>query len=769
MSVSRDAVSTDDMALDLAGLIKTIGASLRWLLPLVLIVAGSVFVVLQLVPSKYMGEARVLIESADARYPGTTRGVEGERAVLDNEGVASQVQLLMSADLARRVAKRLDLSAVPEFEAAGSGSLLGDALAVLGLGSNMTRSSAEEKVLKHYFKNLDVYTLEGSRVIAVEYSAQDPELAAAVANTILDEYISLQKSAKRETTEIASTALEPQIAQLQREVQAARKAVEDFRARADLLVGANDLTLNQAQLAEISSEYSAAQANKAEAQAKADLIRELLNSGGSLETATDVLNSLLIQRLRERQVAIQSNIAELSITLLPNHPQLRALQSQLAGYNKQIRAEARKVLIGLENDSKVSNQQAAALENRLQELKVSAARSSADQVRLSELDREASAKARQLDSLLNSFREADTRLRAQALPADARIISRSSVPNEPYAPKVFVITIISALATFILGCTFVIMREFLSGNVLYPVDYQSEAVRAPETVSMPEGNWNGGSSGHRFSMSGSFSGLDQSRGDPQEMRSSQVEEEEDFDDAFAHKPTPRRGGRTREDDDRDMSPDWYPEDAEVAFEKQLGDLERARSTAAPVEGCLVVLSVDSADHSHRLGFDLARDAAAAGQKTLFLEVFPENEDLDASPGFSDLVLGNVAFGKAIYRDANSSAHIIEAGRMRLLDKTVDGERFQTVLDAISSTYETIIIDLGTIDGTLASARILGLADRILVAAAGEHYGKELDSAANLLARNTGVDVEVVPAQQDKSKAKSGRNGKHKHKGRGWAA
>jgi len=154
---------------------------------------------------------------------------------------------------------------------------------------------------------------------------------------------------------------------------------------------------------------------------------------------------------------------------------------------------------------------------------------------------------------------------------------------------------------------------------------------------------------------------------------------------------------------------------------------------------------------------------------LFLEVFPENEDLEASPGFSDLVLGTVAFVKTVYRDAESSAHIIEAGRMRLLDETVDGERFQTVLDAISSTYEAIVIDLGTIDGTLASARVLGLADRILVASAGEHYGRELDSAANLLARNTGVEVEIVPAQRDKVRGKSGLKGKSKHKGRGWAA
>ena len=75
----------------------------------------------------------------------------------------------------------------------------------------------------------------------------------------------------------------------------------------------------------------------------------------------------------------------------------------------------------------------------------------ADQARLSELEREANAKAAQLDQLLLSFQEADSRLRAQVLPADARIISRASVPVEPFSPKIIASTIIAALVTFISG------------------------------------------------------------------------------------------------------------------------------------------------------------------------------------------------------------------------------------------------------------------------------------------------------------------------------
>lgn len=757
MNATRPAVSSDDMALDLSRLMQTIGGALRWLLPLVLIVAGSFFLVLQLMPSKYKGEAKVLIESTDGKFPGATRGVEEERALLDAEGISSQVQLLMSADLARRVAKRLDLSSVPEFKAAIAGSSLDDILSLIGLSSDNARSSVEERVLKHYYENIQIYRLEGSRVIAVEYSAEDPELAAAVANTILDEYITLQASVKRATTEVAATAMEPQIQQLQREVQAARKAVADYRSRADLLVGKDNLTLNQQQLADISSNYSAAQAKKAESQAKADLLRSLLKSGGSLDTASDVLNSLLIQRLREQEVAIQSKIAELSITLLPNHPQLRALNSQLAGYKKQIRAEVRKVLVGLENDAKVSSQQAAALERRLKELKTAAASSNADQVKLSELEREANAKASQLDTLMSSFREADMRLRAQALPADARIISRASIPVEPYAPKVLAITIISALVTFVLGCAYVIMREFLSGNVLYSVE-AGNAPLQPAQVQMPGANWNsryeaGGSSA--YSVNGSFSGFDAPSAEKAE-RKPEVEEREASRGHSRRSPNSEPAPtRQQTDYDRDIAPDrvadaGYDED----WQAEPAGMPDAES---PIEGRTVVLSVDQAEASQALALDLARKASEAGDTVLFLEVFPEADDPRAAPGFSDLVAGVSAFSKVIYRDSVSGVHIIEAGRLPIDDHAAKSARFGKALEAVFRTYDTVVINLGTIDGTLASARLLGFADRILVTSAAGDYGQELNSAASLLAHNTGAPVEVVkPANGKPSRKKTSR-------------
>ncbi|WFE88152.1 GumC family protein [Roseibium porphyridii] len=814
MNAERQTLPDDDMALDLGGLLRAIGRSLSWLVPLTLIVAAAVFLGLQFVAPKYKGEARIIIESTDNNFPGAARGAEEERALLDAEGVASQAQLLMSADLARRVASKLNLAAIPEFEAQRSGGLVKGLLSMIGLGTTSAGNSEEERVLKHYYENLDIYRLDGSRVIAVDYTAENPVLAAKVANTIIDQYLLLQSNAKRQTTEQASAALEPQIVELRKEVQAARQAVADFRARADLLIGADNIPLNQQQLAETSSDYSAAQAAKAESQAKADLIRELLNSGGSLETASDVLNSPLIQRLRERQVEIQSNIAELSITLLPSHPQLKALQSQLGDYDRQIRSEARKILQGLENDAKVAEQQARALETRLDSLKTAAAKSNADQARLAELEREANAKAMQLDQLLLSYQEADSRLRAQVLPADARVISQAAVPVEPDSPKIMSSTIIAALVTFILGCAFVLMREFLSGNALYRMNQvepafagasqdqsgghvasaSSEADRARNIGPGPDDSF-----GWERGYGQTISNYRMDTGFREPQRSGAFGDNDDSAAGAAHdrfdgkgetsaqtgreNKRKRRSLRDRNSYDHDVAPDWIgsmrgnevdedpkpvtddvpPRDSKSAFDTAKGaiaaaalgkkrrlkneedDITATYADEVEPSGRIVVLSVDDDALSHDLAFDLVRKAAGSSRSALIMEVFPEQSNPKAAEGFADIVAGHAPFAKVVYRDAGSKAHIIEAGREVITDDMVNAERFKLALEAIDSTYETIVVDLGAIDGTLASARMLSFADRVLIAASAPDQGHELQSAANLLAHNTGAKVEVVIA------------------------
>ncbi|MBP0575154.1 hypothetical protein J8J27_31025, partial [Mycobacterium tuberculosis] len=82
-------------------------------------------------------------------------------------------------------------------------------------------------------------------------------------------------------------------------------------------------------------------------EARAEQLRRAIASG-TLDASTDLQMSAAHQRLRERETLLRSRLAELSATLLPGHPQIKALNSQIADIQGQQRAEARRVLAALD-------------------------------------------------------------------------------------------------------------------------------------------------------------------------------------------------------------------------------------------------------------------------------------------------------------------------------------------------------------------------------------------------------------------------------------
>ncbi|RWH33822.1 MAG: chain-length determining protein, partial [Mesorhizobium sp.] len=146
------------------------------------------------------------------------------------------------------------------------------------------------------------------------------------------------------------------------------------------------------------------------------------------------------QRLRERQVELKTNIADLSTSLLDNHPRIRALRSQLADLDRQIRNEAEKIMKGLMTQAQTAQARENQLVADVNTLKAASARAGDQQVELDALQREATAQRQLLESYLTRYREASSRKDSNYLPVDARVFSRAVAPSEPYFPKILPIT-----------------------------------------------------------------------------------------------------------------------------------------------------------------------------------------------------------------------------------------------------------------------------------------------------------------------------------------
>ncbi len=452
--------------LDLSAVGRTLWRKKLWVIGPTVLVAALAFAAVNLVTPRYKSEARILIEGRENVFlrPEAEKLYERERTV-DQEAVTSQVQLVLSRDLARKVIKDLKLTERPEFDPVLHGvSIVRQVLSLAGLAKDPLKMTPEERVLEAYYERLTAFSVDKSRVIAIEFSSADPELAAKAANAITEAYLELQQAAKQDQTRLASQWLGTEIESLRKRVAEAEAKVEDFRAKSNLFVGPNNTSLSNQQLSELNSQLAIGRSQKADAEAKAKLIRNLLKSGQPIESA-EIANSELIRRLAEQGATLRAQLAEQSSTLLGNHPRIKELKAQIADLDGQIRREGEKLVRSLENDARIAGDRVETLSASLEALKRQAASTGGQDVALRALEREAKAQRDLLESYLAKYREANARDSLAFAPAEARIISRAAVSNIPSFPKKVPIVLIATLATLFLSVGFITTGELLAGNV----------------------------------------------------------------------------------------------------------------------------------------------------------------------------------------------------------------------------------------------------------------------------------------------------------------
>src|SRR5581483_10884598 len=246
-------------------------------LAVTLICGAAAFIVANLITPQFRSESRMLLESRENVFLRADADKNGDRAAMDAEAVASQTQVVLSRDLAREVIAKEKLGDKSEFDPPGS--ILRSVLSLFGMARNPGAMSKEERVLEAYYERLNVYAIEKSRVIAIDFTSADPNLAARVANAIAETYLRMQQTVKQDQTRAASVWLAGEIEKMRVKVADAEAKVEEYRTKSNLYAGSNNTSLPTQQLTEINSQISAARGQQADLEARAMQLRALIKSG----------------------------------------------------------------------------------------------------------------------------------------------------------------------------------------------------------------------------------------------------------------------------------------------------------------------------------------------------------------------------------------------------------------------------------------------------------------------------------------------------------
>lgn len=379
--------------------------------------------------------------------------------------VRSEAQILSSRELIEDVARQLRLDLNPEFnpnlrKTTITSDMVKEAFDSLSSFTQIFRPepdytltipiNTEERtwalVVSNVLRKLDASTDGKSYIIYVNFRGESPQLSAAIVNAIMMTFISNQSKYSTLKLLKSNAWIQQRVTTLKSEVEDADRAVQDYRAKHDLLETRMGTVSNQ-QLNELNTQLILARSDRAQADARYREAQAVSISGSTGDATAEVLLSPLIQRLREREAETAQRLSEVTTRLGPQHPSHQAAKNELQSITMQINIEIKKILQSLQNQVQIASTRERNLSQQLtilrsQEMKVAGA-----EIELNQLSKEA-------DTKRNIYQEFMTTAQHTAEPSRfgqtlANIVSQAVPPLRPHGMTGSLYSIMGTLIGFL--------------------------------------------------------------------------------------------------------------------------------------------------------------------------------------------------------------------------------------------------------------------------------------------------------------------------------
>ncbi|TMV05724.1 polysaccharide biosynthesis tyrosine autokinase [Ruegeria sediminis] len=434
----------DDDEIDLVELFRTLWRGKWWIAGSM---AAAIFVAAYwaffIAVPVYSTTAFVTLENRQGQvvdFENVVSGLSGDQTSINTE-----VEVLKSRELAKKLVVELDLVNDPEFNP----DLRDDPGFSIGKVKDFVRGlivaqdepapetpdQTIEEVTTNVLKAFDVSNLRNTYVFAIKATTEDPAKSKLIADTLADLYILNQLDVKFEATQRATGWLSERVASLQIELETAEAKAKEFNAGTELISPEAFEALNRQ-----------AKDTRERLKATSDRVEEISARIAQLEAAAASGDRQNMAQVASNPTLTQS-LARVEAGTMP--ADLFDTQFQQLIQNETV-ARAR------------AQSQTEGLTQSLTNIETQIDRQSKDLVTLQQLTREAEAARSIYEYFLGRLKETSVQQGIQQ--ADSRVLSMAVLPTIPSAPKKTRVLALAGILGLMLGAGLVLMREFLNNT-----------------------------------------------------------------------------------------------------------------------------------------------------------------------------------------------------------------------------------------------------------------------------------------------------------------
>lgn len=401
----------------------------------------------------------------------------------DSPTVDTTVEILQSPFIAGRVVDALKLVDEPEFN---------PGLLEVGAVPPSTAAqqlAARDRAIRILGGSLGVQREGVSYAIAVQYTSENPKMAANISNATIDEYLLTRVEGEEGTTQRSADLLETRLEELRGEVLAAESQVAQYRSDEGLFAATDVSSITQQELSVLNNQLAEARAAEAVANARLSTARSQVAQGLTGESLGAALESEVVGALRGQRATASAEVANMTTRYGARHPSLINAQSQLADIDVQIGAEVERIVASLKTEATAARGRTSSIASSIAGLQNRLAVDSDASVRLSELERNAASARELYQGFLDRYKESVARQGTET--SGAKEVSRAAIPAMPISPNPLLYIAIALVAAGASSTAVVAGREFMESGLRTAADIEkrlgvSALGSIPEIGSLPE-------------------------------------------------------------------------------------------------------------------------------------------------------------------------------------------------------------------------------------------------------------------------------------------
>ncbi len=326
------------------------------------------------------------------------------------------------------------------------------------------QTAARPDLVDRYLRGLLIEPKIGTRLVIVSFSTGDPKLSARVANAHVNAYIQRGIELHYQASRNAEDFLQKKLAELKERVEKSEAALNNYRRDRGIVSFSlhEKSKILMRQLTDYGDDLTKTEARRIGYQAQSQLIR-----AGDYESLPAVINSPLVQSLKEHDARLAAQYASMSNRFNPGYHPLDDLKARLDETDKQLATEIRRIVSGIQANYQTSTATKKMLRQEVDQTKSQVMALNDASLQDAVLEREVDANQQLYKSLVDRIKEID--VSADVPASNISVVDRAEPPRSPSSPR-----IMSSLALSVL------LGLFGGLGIAFFLDYLDDRLKTPE-------------------------------------------------------------------------------------------------------------------------------------------------------------------------------------------------------------------------------------------------------------------------------------------------